>query len=152
MVRPYILSLFHFLIIPSRLYGDVIAGLTVGLVLVPQSMSYAKVTSSSLPSYTPTYRFLLDCYLIPGIWSLLFVCRRLHLLRTSLTPPDISTVLITPPSFLPPRRMCLLVPLLSCPSKSPMSSQTSKPHTAPDGVQSRSPSRYLSFVVSSCSG
>ena len=27
------------------LYGDVVAGLTVGIVVVPQSMSYAQVTN-----------------------------------------------------------------------------------------------------------
>jgi sodium-independent sulfate anion transporter 11 len=48
VVRPYILRILQCLNDLPRLYGDLIAGLTVGLVLVPQGMSYAKVSSSTL--------------------------------------------------------------------------------------------------------
>ncbi|ODN79929.1 hypothetical protein L202_03814 [Cryptococcus amylolentus CBS 6039] len=49
-VKDYVLSLFPFIQWVPRynftwLYGDLVAGITVGLVLVPQSLSYAKIAN-----------------------------------------------------------------------------------------------------------
>lgn len=61
--------------------GDLIAGLTVGIVLVPQSMSYAQVCK--FPAIEP--RFMADwhpdCHLAARVRSVLIVRRRLGLLR-----------------------------------------------------------------------
>ena len=50
--------------------------------MVPQGMSYAKVRGSHSILYIKL-TLILDCYSTRGIWSLLFVCRRVHLLRMS---------------------------------------------------------------------
>lgn len=66
--------------------GDLIAGLTVGMVVVPQSMSYAQVSSSS---GSMMKRYLnricsIDRHSSPPIRPILFFRRRTHLLRKPL--------------------------------------------------------------------
>lgn len=70
--KDYVISLFPILQWIYRynltwLYGDLIAGLTVGIVVVPQGMSYAKIASLS-PEYGLYASFIgvfIYCFLLP---------------------------------------------------------------------------------------
>ena len=59
--------------------GDIIAGLTVGLVLVPQSMSYAKI--ANLPPQYGLYSSFVGVFIY-------CVTRSFHRLPSCLTSPS----------------------------------------------------------------
>ena len=61
--------------------GDLIAGLTVGIVLVPQSMSYAQVCKLSTIAALCMADRTLDCHSAARVRSVLIIRRRLGLLR-----------------------------------------------------------------------
>ena len=63
------------------LYGDLVAGITVGIVAVPQSMSYAQVCKLSAIAALCMADRTLDCHSAARVRSVLIIRRRLGLLR-----------------------------------------------------------------------
>lgn len=97
------------------LTGDLIAGLTVGIVLVPQGMSYAQVLVVS--PITPPFSLNLSapaCNAGPSIWLIFFLCRRLDILCRHATSYLSIHSYYPPPSSLPHQRTCPSVQSPSC--------------------------------------
>ena len=102
-VRPYLYLVHRITQIVCAdfawLYGDLVAGITVGIVLVPQSMSYAQI--ATLPVQFGLYSAFVGVFIYCVSPSPTFYVITLHSLVIS--------------SSLPPARMSPSVLSLSCP-------------------------------------